>query len=96
MAAPLVRFVALYAVMYAAFGVSSPFLPRFFESRGSLLKAVSVVKSRTSAHELTIREFRLTKDGIEVGQALTDFEGVMTGVATYRGDIPLLSDADAG
>ena len=28
------RFVVLYAVLYAAFGVSSPFLPRFFESRG--------------------------------------------------------------
>ena len=34
MAAPLLRFVALYAVMYAAFGVSSPFLPRFLDSRG--------------------------------------------------------------
>jgi len=68
---------------------------RFFEARGSLLKAVSVVKSRISAHELTIREFRLTSQGIEVGEALTDFEGVMTGVATYRGDMPLLSDADA-
>jgi circadian clock protein KaiC len=67
---------------------------RFFEARGSLLKAVSVVKSRTSAHELTIREFRLTHDGIEVGEALTDFEGVMTGVATYRGGMPLLSDLD--
>src|SRR4029453_15778211 len=33
-AAPLVRFVALYAVMYASFGVSSPFLPRFLQSRG--------------------------------------------------------------
>jgi PPP family 3-phenylpropionic acid transporter len=33
-AAPLLRFVALYAVMYASFGVSSPFLPRFLESRG--------------------------------------------------------------
>jgi len=30
----LFRFVALYAAMYAAFGVSSPFLPRFLESRG--------------------------------------------------------------
>jgi circadian clock protein KaiC len=67
---------------------------RFFESRGSLLKAVSVVKSRTSAHELTIREFRLTKEGIEVGEALTDFEGVMTGVPTYRGEMALLSDSD--
>ncbi|MES1265743.1 MAG: ATPase domain-containing protein, partial [Variovorax sp.] len=67
---------------------------RFFEARGSLLKAVSVVKSRTSAHELTIREFRLTKEGVQVGEALTDFEGVMTGVATYKGGIPLLSDSD--
>jgi PPP family 3-phenylpropionic acid transporter len=30
----LPRFVALYALMYAAFGVSSPFMPAFFERRG--------------------------------------------------------------
>ena len=66
---------------------------RFFEARGSLLKAVSVVKSRTSAHELTIREFRLGADGIEVGQALTDFEGVLTGVTSYRGVLPLLGES---
>ena len=30
----LPRFVALYALMYGAFGVSSPFLPAFFEGRG--------------------------------------------------------------
>jgi circadian clock protein KaiC len=65
---------------------------RFFEARGSLLKAVSVIKSRTSEHELTIREFRLGKNGVQVGQALTDFEGVMTGVASYKGTFPLLSD----
>jgi circadian clock protein KaiC len=65
---------------------------RFFEARGSLLKAVSVIKSRTSEHELTIREFRLGKNGVQVGQALTDFEGVMTGVASYKGALPLLSD----
>ncbi|MFC5069216.1 MFS transporter [Flaviflagellibacter deserti] len=31
---PLPRFVLLYALMYAAFGVTSPFWPRFFETRG--------------------------------------------------------------
>ena len=31
---PLHRFVTLYALMYAAFGVSSPFMPAFFEGRG--------------------------------------------------------------
>ena len=63
---------------------------RFFESRGQLLKAVSVVKSRTSRHELTIREFRLGDRGVEVGPALTDFEGVLGGVPSYRGAVPLL------
>ena len=65
---------------------------RFFEARGSLLKAVSVVKSRTRAHELTIREFRLGANGVEVGQALTDFEGVLSGVTSYKGKFPLLSE----
>ncbi len=67
---------------------------RFFEARGSLLKAVSVIKSRTTDHEATIREFRLGAHGIQVGAALTDFEGVLTGVASYRGALPLLSDSD--
>jgi PPP family 3-phenylpropionic acid transporter len=31
---PLTRFILLYAAMYAAFGVASPFLPSFFSMRG--------------------------------------------------------------
>src|SRR5262252_1370733 len=31
---PLHRFAVLYALMYAAFGVSSPFMPAFFQGRG--------------------------------------------------------------
>ncbi|MDB5859258.1 MAG: circadian clock protein KaiC [Ramlibacter sp.] len=69
---------------------------RFFEARGQLLKAVSMVKSRTNRHEQTIREFRMGPGGIEVGQELTDFEGVMTGAAVYRGNVPLLGDKQAG
>ena len=30
----LPAFIVLYATMYVAFGVASPFLPRYFESRG--------------------------------------------------------------
>jgi circadian clock protein KaiC len=65
---------------------------RFFEARGKLLKAVSMVKSRTNQHEQTIREFRMGSQGLEVGNELTDFEGVLAGVATYRGTLPLLGD----
>ncbi|MGI4779747.1 MAG: ATPase domain-containing protein [Janthinobacterium lividum] len=68
---------------------------RFFEARGQLLKAVSVVKSRTNEHELSIREFRLAKGGVQVGPALTDFEGVLTGVPAYRGNIAMLGEASS-
>jgi circadian clock protein KaiC len=65
---------------------------RFFEAHGNLLKAVSMIKSRTNLHEPTIREFRLGREGLEVGEALTDFEGVLSGATVYHGRIPLLGD----
>ena len=69
---------------------------RFFEARGHLLKAVSMVKSRTSRHEQTIREFRMGTQGLEVGHELTDFEGVLAGVPAYHGKLPLLGDSARG
>lgn len=68
---------------------------RYFEAQGSMLKALSVAKSRTTAHEATIREFRLGAAGIEIGRPLEDFEGVLTGLPTYRGSTPLLSSVAA-
>lgn len=67
---------------------------RFFEANGNLLKALSVVKSRVAKHESAIREFRLGSHGMEIGDALRDFEGVMRGVPAYRGAQPLLVDYD--
>jgi circadian clock protein KaiC len=72
---------------------------RFFEASGAVRRAISVVKKRTGYHENTIREMRMSSDGITVGQPLNDFEGVLTGVPTYRKQsAPLLEesgDADA-
>lgn len=67
---------------------------RYFEARGNLLKAISVIKSRTNAHEQSIREFRLGPHGVEVGKALSDFQGVLSGAARYTGTQPLLGDSD--
>ncbi len=64
---------------------------RYFEAHGEMLKAISIAKSRTTAHEASIREFRLGRNGMEIGQPLKDFEGVLTGLPTYRGATPLLS-----
>jgi circadian clock protein KaiC len=67
---------------------------RFFEAKGAVRTAMSVVKSRATAHERTIREMRLTTGGIEVGEALTDFQGVMTGLPAYRGKFAMLGADD--
>lgn len=70
---------------------------RFFEARGAVLKAVTIAKSRVSPHQTSIREFRLGPGGIQVGDPLEDFEGVLSGLPAYRGRTPLLADpADAG
>jgi circadian clock protein KaiC len=63
---------------------------RFFEAAGSVRTAISAVKSRTAAHEKSIREIRLTSDGIEIGEALTDFQGVMSGLPSYDGKVAML------
>jgi circadian clock protein KaiC len=64
---------------------------RYFEAQGEMLKAVSVAKSRTTAHQASIREFRLTTHGVAIGDPLKDFEGVLSGLPAYRGSTPLLS-----
>jgi circadian clock protein KaiC len=71
-------------------------LLRFFESRGEVRKAISVVKTRTTNHERTIREFRVDAGGVSIGPPLRDFQGVLTGVPVYSGDpAPLLDMKDA-
>ncbi|MFZ6654322.1 ATPase domain-containing protein [Undibacterium sp. TJN19] len=65
-------------------------LLRFFESNGRLRRAITVIKSRTSNHLLTIHELQLAAGGIAIGEALEGFEGVLTGLPTYRGTTPML------
>lgn len=60
-------------------------LTRFFEASGSIKKAISVIKKRTGEHEDTIREFSISKKGVNVGPALDQFEGILTGVPKYNG-----------
>jgi circadian clock protein KaiC len=66
---------------------------RFFEAHGAVRTAVSVVKSRVNLHERTIRELLLTEGGVKVGEALVDFDGVLTGIPSYHGRVPMLSES---
>ena len=55
-------------------------LLRYFESRGEVKQAISVLKKRTGPHERTIRELRISSDGLDIGEPLRNFRGVLTGV----------------
>lgn len=55
-------------------------LLRYFETRGEVRQAMSVLKKRTGPHERTIRELSMGADGLKVGEPLRRFRGVLTGV----------------
>jgi circadian clock protein KaiC len=68
-----------------SFLADNVFLMRYFETVGTIRKALSVVKKRSGQHEHTIREFILRPGSIQVSEPLTDFTGVLTGTPIYRG-----------
>ena len=71
-------------------------LLRYFEVHGEVRQAVSVVKKRGGDHERTIRECKVTKGGLKVGEPLHEFQGVLTGVPRYTGNnTPLLQEETA-
>ena len=69
---------------------------RYFEAIGRVRRAISVIKKRTSAHEDTIREFRIDGCGITLGEPLTGFHGVLRGVPTLVGEHGRPSDEPPG
>ena len=70
-------------------------LLRFFEAKGEIRRALSVVKKRTGRHEASIRELRIENGGVRVGPKLAGFRGVLTGTPTFAGNEALLEDRGA-
>lgn len=68
----------------ASYLADSVILMRYFEMRGEIRQAISVVKKRGGSHERTIREFRMKEGRIELGEPLRDFRGVLTGVPSIE------------
>ncbi len=55
-------------------------LLRYFETKGRIRKVISVLKQRVGEHERTLRELSITDQGVQVGEPLTGFRGLLTGV----------------
>ena len=67
-------------------------LLRYFEAEGRIRKAISVMKKRTGRHEDTIRELSLGSAGVQIGDPLSEFQGVLTGVPQFHGKASQLSE----
>jgi circadian clock protein KaiC len=52
----------------------------YMEIRGEMRKTIGVLKKRLSDFENTLREFKITRNGIEVGQPLTNYRGILSGI----------------
>ena len=56
---------------------------RYFEARGNICKAISIIKKRSGLHETAIREFKMGREGIKIGPALEKFRGILLGVPSF-------------
>jgi circadian clock protein KaiC len=78
--------LGMQAPIDVSFLADTVVLLRFFEARGSVCQAISIVKKRRSDHEHTIRQMTIGAGGVRVGEPLRQFEGVLTGVPKFRGE----------
>ena len=70
----------------ASYIADSVIMLRYFEARGKVRQAISVFKKRVGLHERSIRLFSMGAKGIVVGDVLTNFHGILTGVPTFDED----------
>ena len=61
-------------------------LLRYFEAQGRIRQSIAVLKKRVGDHERTLRELIFRPGQIIVGDALEQFQGVLTGVPQFVGD----------
>jgi circadian clock protein KaiC len=66
---------------------------RYFEARGKIRKALSIVKKRGGLHDTSIRDFTMSHEGLAVGDALSDLRGVLTGVPTFENIVKEIREA---
>ena len=53
------------------------------DAEGSLRKVIGVLKTHAGGFENTLREFVITPEGMQVGDTVTEFSGVVQGQAQF-------------
>ena len=63
----------------ASYLADTVLLLRFYEARGEVAIALSVIKKRTGTHERTIRELTFEQGAMKIGEPIKEFFGVLSG-----------------
>jgi circadian clock protein KaiC len=63
-------------------------IQRYVEIEGELRRVMAVIKMRGSNHSHEFRLYEVTTGGVVVGAALTEYDGIITGVPTLRAGTP--------
>ena len=58
-------------------------LLRYFEAKGKIHKAISIVKKRSGEHETAIRSMQMGKSGLQIGETLENYRGVLSGIPNF-------------
>jgi circadian clock protein KaiC len=53
-------------------------LLRYLEKDGEIRQVVSVIKQRVGPHERTLRELRMSESGVDIGNTISNFRGVLS------------------
>ena len=67
---------AQYGLSYL---VDAVIILRYVELDSSVSRALLILKQRASDHDKTIREFRVSEDGLQIEEPFADREGVLSG-----------------
>lgn len=62
-----------------SFLVDSVVVLRYVEIESTIRKAITVLKMRGSDHDKRLRELKISSNGIEIGEAFGQWEGIFTG-----------------
>jgi circadian clock protein KaiC len=75
---------AMQSVVDVSYLADCVILLRYYEAMGQIHKAISIVKKRSGIHETAIREFKMNRSGITIGEPLEKFRGILSGIPSYE------------
>jgi circadian clock protein KaiC len=84
---------SMHSTVDVSYLADSVILMRYFEARGRVRKAISIMKKRGGVHDTAIRDFSMSSAGLAIGPALEDYRGVLTGTPTFDNIVKEIREA---